>query len=539
MLSRRLFGKVVAVAGGNVARRPDQYERPAAVGQGLGAGFRSSDIGRFRQVFVGGPSGGVFIYSGAPALGNLIGSWAGQAGVDPYGNAYPQGLSDTIGVLFGSVIAGGSLSLNPGPLLLYGNTATVIVYLTGAGNWAAPANLAGGVVFAECWAGGGGGGANLNGSSSAGGGSGGEYAAEPALAVTAGNNYAYSQGAAGSSAGSGGNTTFAGDAVTVTAHGGHPGGANGGGSGSGTGSTNTVHFKGGAGAVGGAGVGPGGGGGGSGGPLSAGNAGSFGGGGTGKGAAAVSGGGPGGNGGSTNGSAPVSGPGGGGGGGGQGKGAGSGGAGFAGQIRLTYTVTGGTAGALLASLATAAGTDPATGTNYPAGLELAAGIPADLDGGLDVAGGLVTDTFASNAVSFTSTPADPAATVSTTQVMMGLGSVWQLTPASSGKVLVVVEGLATTATAVADLAYSGRFGTPASGAPANGAAVVGTIFGTRAGVTSTIRPALVSIGVPFTLTAVLSLVKGTSYWFDIALNTGNAADAASVTNMSISLVEVQ
>lgn len=39
---------------------------------------------------------GVFVYSGTPALGNLIISIAGQAGVDPYGNAYGFGLQGSV-----------------------------------------------------------------------------------------------------------------------------------------------------------------------------------------------------------------------------------------------------------------------------------------------------------------------------------------------------------------------------------------------------------------------------------------------------------
>jgi hypothetical protein len=37
---------------------------------------------------IDGTSGGVFVYSGVPALGNLIGSWAGSAGIDAEGNSY-------------------------------------------------------------------------------------------------------------------------------------------------------------------------------------------------------------------------------------------------------------------------------------------------------------------------------------------------------------------------------------------------------------------------------------------------------------------
>lgn len=43
-------------------------------------------------VIVHGTTGGVFVYSGAPGSGNLLGSFAGMAGTDPYGNDYPQGL---------------------------------------------------------------------------------------------------------------------------------------------------------------------------------------------------------------------------------------------------------------------------------------------------------------------------------------------------------------------------------------------------------------------------------------------------------------
>lgn len=41
--------------------------------------------------------GGIFFYSGIPAFGNLVGSWAEQAGSDAYGNSYTQGIA--IGVL--------------------------------------------------------------------------------------------------------------------------------------------------------------------------------------------------------------------------------------------------------------------------------------------------------------------------------------------------------------------------------------------------------------------------------------------------------
>ena len=199
-----------------------------------------------------------------------------------------------------------------------------------------------GVVSLDCaaWGEGGNGAAGLAGGSShsGGGGGGGEYAEETTLAVTAGSNYTYTIGAGGS----GTNTSFPGDAVTVTAHAGASSGSTTGASG-GTGSTNSIKFAGGAGGSGTVGSNRGGGGGGS----SAGT-GSVGGNGTsnsggttgGAGGTAPSGGGNGGNGaastvaGGGNGTIP-----GGAGGGGSTHTGTNGGSGAAGQITLTYTAT--------------------------------------------------------------------------------------------------------------------------------------------------------------------------------------------------------
>lgn len=99
--------------------------------------------------------------------------------------------------------------------------------------------------------GGGGGGAGSASAAQAGGGAA-EWAEETALAVTPGQSYALTVGAGGTggSAGNGangGNSTFQGNSVTVTSHGGS--GASGATGGlAGTGSTNTVHHNGGAGA---------------------------------------------------------------------------------------------------------------------------------------------------------------------------------------------------------------------------------------------------------------------------------------------------
>ena len=214
----------------------------------------------------------------------------------------------------------------------------------GSGHWRAQTGVT--AVNAQCWAAGGGGQGGNKPSTGGAGGGGGEYAAEPALAVTPGSSYAYSVGAAGSggtstgSGTSGGNTTFHGDAVTVTAHGGGGGNSSGGGSG-GSGSSNTDHHSGGHGGAQSSAF-HGMGGGSSGGTATAGNA-------VGTdvktAALAVAGGGQGGQGGNSTspyyGYHPGSGPGGGGGGGGANtKGQGPGGDGADGQILLTYSVSG-------------------------------------------------------------------------------------------------------------------------------------------------------------------------------------------------------
>jgi Concanavalin A-like lectin/glucanases superfamily len=328
------------------------------------------------QVIAYGTSGEVLVYSGAPAVGNLVGSWSAQSGNDAAvtggaGNNYPQGLmvgtpgassvtlipnssqpfnvttavagtltamaqytsgdssevfpglvgalnlgsgttakqtlvatspfatttgaamlleseddggTDLAVVTFGTVSSPDSstivftplLTLTPYAMVMYsGAAAQVIVTKTsGSGTIPIPAGVS--VGKGETWgASGGSGGAGALGGG-AGGGS--EYAAEPALALTAGGTVAYAVGAAGAAGtggptagGAGGNSTLTGSSVTVTAHGGS-GGTNSGGAGGsgGSGSSNTVHYSGGGGGFSNGSHVGGGGGGGSGGPNGAG-----------------------------------------------------------------------------------------------------------------------------------------------------------------------------------------------------------------------------------------------------------------------------
>lgn len=58
-------------------------------------------------------AGGLFIYDGSPAEGNLILSMSPDGGTDAWGNAFPQGL--------GLDQAGGNFVLNSSGLFFYGS----------------------------------------------------------------------------------------------------------------------------------------------------------------------------------------------------------------------------------------------------------------------------------------------------------------------------------------------------------------------------------------------------------------------------------
>jgi hypothetical protein len=253
---------------------------------------------------------------------------------------------------------------------VFGDTGSAVYTIPGTYTFTPRAGLTS-LTSAECWGGGGGGsnGYQANtGQDAAGGGA--EYAKETAVAVTAGNPYTVVVGAGGAGGkssltitggvlgsgirqrpvrgSSGGTSSFAGDAVTVTAHGGGGGTFTGTRAGAGgTGSSNATHHDGAAGGKNSGALYGGSGGGSSGGTAAAGNAGSNGGGSnTGAaGGAAVTGGGAGGKGGNGGPSTDQGGtagsvPGGGGGSGGENQGnlaAHSGGNGGAGKVKLAWT----------------------------------------------------------------------------------------------------------------------------------------------------------------------------------------------------------
>jgi hypothetical protein len=86
-------------------------------------------------VVVSGSGEGVFIYSGAPAAGNLVGSWAGASGTDAFGNTYTSGLA------IGAASVGPQVALDPssGP-----GTASSIAFPMASPVLSNPPNIAGG-----------------------------------------------------------------------------------------------------------------------------------------------------------------------------------------------------------------------------------------------------------------------------------------------------------------------------------------------------------------------------------------------------------
>jgi hypothetical protein len=137
---------------------------------------------------------------------------------------------------------------------------------------------------------------------------------------------------------------------------------------------------------------------------------------------------------------------------------------------------------------------------------------------------------ASSGATEQSTPADPAGTTSTTPVQMGLAG--SITPATSGKVMIIISGRILNTTALGESMVQISYG--AGTAPVNGVAATGTIAGNQ--VLWSLPPAG-SPPVPFTTNAVVTgLTLGTPYWIDLQLQA--AGGKAYVESLSISAIEV-
>jgi hypothetical protein len=126
--------------------------------------------------------------------------------------------------------------------------------------------------------------------------------------------------------------------------------------------------------------------------------------------------------------------------------------------------------------------------------------------------------------------ATPTGTASATGVMMGLAGA--ITPTASGKVLLIACGVVGASSGPVTASWQLRFGP--GGAPANGAALIGTITGS---LMSAQLPAAAS-RFPFSLQAILTgLALSTAVWLDLSLAvTGGAT--ASLTQVNVSAHEL-
>jgi hypothetical protein len=133
------------------------------------------------------------------------------------------------------------------------------------------------------------------------------------------------------------------------------------------------------------------------------------------------------------------------------------------------------------------------------------------------------------------TPADPTGTTSTTQVMMGIGATY--TPSSSGLVQAVLSCGYGSLTGQTNQKITGQYGT--GSAPANGAAVTGTRWGTGEVLQWKVGGGTSAGDVnALSLTDILTLTPGTTYWFDVALATTTGADQGFVQGIKLILVEL-
>jgi hypothetical protein len=145
---------------GDGLRRPLNAPTPGTLGYGVQPGT-SNGVIQARLVIVSGANGGLFVYSGTPALGNPPIGWVtGTSFIDPYGNVLPEaaggggtGTQNAGGFvqMFGNILCigdadgtFGSLSADPGGALEL-NSGTAPGALNVAGITVAPGAAVGAV----------------------------------------------------------------------------------------------------------------------------------------------------------------------------------------------------------------------------------------------------------------------------------------------------------------------------------------------------------------------------------------------------------
>jgi hypothetical protein len=128
-------------------------------------------------------------------------------------------------------------------------------------------------------------------------------------------------------------------------------------------------------------------------------------------------------------------------------------------------------------------------------------------------------------------PPDPAATTSASLVMMGVGVTF-IPKLLGSRIFVHASGTAGTATAATAFSVGARFGKGSP--PAGGAAVTGT----KIAADMAMLAAGIAAGVGFCICDTLTLDPGINYWFDLCMSSVNSSNAASVKNVSITLLEL-
>lgn len=98
----------------------------AAPAGGVGLGIQpgtSNGVITAHFVIVSGTNGGVFVYSGPPALGNLIASMVGGGGLDPFGNVTQAGITSYGGVGNFASLESGQVIFDNGSVIAEGAPA--------------------------------------------------------------------------------------------------------------------------------------------------------------------------------------------------------------------------------------------------------------------------------------------------------------------------------------------------------------------------------------------------------------------------------
>jgi hypothetical protein len=125
-------------------------------------------------------------------------------------------------------------------------------------------------------------------------------------------------------------------------------------------------------------------------------------------------------------------------------------------------------------------------------------------------------------------------TVGTSPVMLGFGSTIKLTPAFSGKILLIFNGIVANTVASDGTEIVARYGTGAP--PGSGGPVAGTQAGSFISIVNNASTA--GLNVPISTTAlIVGLTVGTAYWFDLEMFalTGGSATLDNVYGMATEL----